>query len=256
MSAASAATGSQGTLTLSLKGTQLVDAAGAVLGQLVGVEIDLHGEGGGGTYGGGGGRGAVDVAGDSSSEALTPQGVQGVPKSDGESQTSMLDDPVNEVWAHYEQVFPNSRRKLDKRRRAVISKALTYRNVDECKGAITALSQSDFHQGKNDRHTAYNDIEYALGKKSDSPDAVIDRWLERAGATGDRTPVQAKLANVPQNLKHLVTDKMQKVRLMYRSPSHQPTVEAGRRAVEELRRFPGIEPIDEDGRFKGWRVYG
>lgn len=249
MQLASAKTGTIAVSTLSLQGDKLVDVSGTVQGKVVGLEIDVQGSEGG-TYGGGGEGSGVDV--DSQTERSTQlPGVKG-----GSEQTSMLEDPVTEVWAHYQQVIPNgNRRKLDARRKTCIRKALTVRSVDECKQAITALSRSDFHQGKNDRQTAYNDIEYALGKRTDSPDAVIDRWLERGGSLSERTPVQAKIAAVPDDAKHIVTDRMQKVRRMFTSPNHEPSVRAGQEAAEQLRKYPGIEAVaDEHNKFTGWVV--
>lgn len=235
---------------------ELVTREGTVVGSLAGVtfDFDLRNLG---AFLGGRGEGCSSSTTETSLEDNNPPAPQG-------EQTALLADPVTDVWSHYQEVIPNGeRRKLDTRRRRCIQKALKVRSVDKCKRAITELSKSRFHQGDNDRKTAYNDIEYALGKKSDSPDAVIDRWLERGGQTDDVTPVQRKLNELPPAVKRVVADRMQKVRLMYRSPTHEPTVRAGREAVEQLRRQPGIEPVEEidrnsplGGRFTGWRLVG
>lgn len=246
MWAASEATGAQPSTAVSLKGTQLVDINGKVLGQVVGLEIDLHdGGGAGGTYGGGGGGAS---SGRSTEKETEPQeGVQG----------ELLPSPVNEVWSHYQQVIPNGeRRKLDSRRRKCIQRALEVRTVDECQRAINALSRSAFHRGENDRKTSYLDIEYALGKRTDSPDAVIDRWLERSGGvTGELSPVETKLASLPEKNRRAVVDLMRGVRRgLFSSSQHQPVIDAGQRALDELRRCGFDVVTNPDGSFAGWKV--
>jgi hypothetical protein len=165
--------------------------------------------------------------------------------------------PVAEIWAHYQTVVPNAQRRvLDGRRRRIIEKALKVRTVEDCIGAITGLSRSDFHRGQNDRRKAYLDIEYALGLQSESPDKRIDDWLEKLGQRGSaHDAVQARLADIPQDRKHIVSTDIQRVKARFSRPQHEPTVRMGREAEAALREYPGIEVIEnEDGSFAGWRL--
>lgn len=192
-----------------------------------------------------------DSAGEPSTKpSEEPSSLEGV-------QGELLPSPVSEVWEHYQQVVPNAeRRKLDARRRRCIRRALDVRSVEQCKAAITALSRSSFHLGQNDRHTSYLDIEYALGRRSDSPDATIDRWLERSGgATGQLSPVEAKMLRLGERDRRRVADLMREARRgLFGSSQHQPVIEAGRRALAELRRLGFDVVTNPDGSFAGWKV--
>lgn len=236
--------------TMTLANGTLIDADGTVVGEIISLEIDVK-EGQGGTYGGG--LGSSDNGEASVLETTTqPEG-----SAEGNRQEAMLPDPVDEIWAHYQNVIPNGeRRKLDARRKTVIRRALKVRTVDDCKRAITGLSQSAFHQGQNDRQTAYNDVEYALGKKTDSPDAVIDRWLERTPTVANgRTTLRQLLGHITDAAaKQLVYEDVARVRRWYENPGHEPSIEAGQRSQTRLRGRPAtIEPVVEDGQLTGWQ---
>lgn len=249
MRRAAEVTGRPAALTLSLgAGGQLVDASGKVLGSLVGLEIDVpEGEGGEPTEGGAG-EAVVDVVsvleGSSSSE-----GLQGEP-------LSLMPTPEKEVWEHYvATVAGANRRVFDNRRKNLVKRALKVRSVDECKRAITALSLSTWHNGSNPQSKKYLDVEYALGKSSQSPDEIIDRWLEQIGDGHGPTAVDRKLAEMSEGRRLRVREDMNRVRRMYRQPEHDATVRNGRQSADRLREEYGIVAAeDENGHFVRWET--
>lgn len=214
---------------------------GSVIGSLASVTLDL----------------------DLSRLGVLARAVEPVPEAEAEQpvgeQQTMLPDPLAELWGHYQKVVPGGeRRKLDNRRRRIMQKALKVRPLNACKDAVTELSKSRFHLGENDRKTKYLDIEYALGKPTQSPDEVIDRWLERRSEAttpqGEANDVQRRLADVPQTEKAAVAENIRRVRAKFARPEHEPTVKLGSEAEEALRKYPAIEVVtDVQGRFQRWR---
>lgn len=67
--------------------------------------------------------------------------------------------PVHEVFDYWCRVMGKERAKLSGKRKAKITTRLKSYTVEEIKSAIDGCARSDFHMGKNDNGTAYNDIE-------------------------------------------------------------------------------------------------
>jgi hypothetical protein len=78
----------------------------------------------------------------------------------GIAHASFTDSPVNEVFEYWQQVMKKPTAKLDAKRAKSISSALGLGySVEDLKKAIDGCRKSEWHMGKNDRNTQYNDIE-------------------------------------------------------------------------------------------------
>lgn len=102
----------------------------------------------------------------------------------GRKKKNPLTPEIEEVWAHYVQVFNAGRQTLNEQRLRVIRQALKVRTVGECKRAIDGLRVSEHHNGgPNGTGTKYLDIRYALKGNSqagESPEARIDTMIDTA----------------------------------------------------------------------------
>ena len=71
-------------------------------------------------------------------------------------------DPVVVVFDHWRKVHGHPRAGLDKKRRAVIRRALATYSVDDLRACIDGYKHSPHHMGQNDRGTVFDAIELFL----------------------------------------------------------------------------------------------
>lgn len=68
--------------------------------------------------------------------------------------------PVQEVFGYWQAVMDHPQARLDtKRRRAIAARLKEGYTVEQLKAAITGCKASAWHQGQNDRHQVFDDIE-------------------------------------------------------------------------------------------------
>ena len=95
----------------------------------------------------------------------------------GDSNTSA----VESIFSWWQEVMNKPRARMDEKRRKAIAGRLRdgYTISDLC-DAIAGCATSDFHMGRNDRETKYNDLELIL-RDACHVDGFIDRWEEIQG---------------------------------------------------------------------------
>jgi hypothetical protein len=85
-------------------------------------------------------------------------------------------DGVFQVFEHWRQACGHQRAKLDPKRRRLIENALKLYSVADLQRAISGCAVSAWHQGVNDKHQKYNDLELILRDAKH-----IESFLERDG---------------------------------------------------------------------------
>jgi hypothetical protein len=186
---------------------------------------------------------SASVVGENSDEPQSSEGVA------GETQTALLPSPEKQVWDHYQATVAGAnRREFDSARRTCVRRALKVRTVEQCCEAINQLAASPFHNGQNEGGTKYLDIQYALGKKSESADARIDKWLERSGPSGSISSTgEAVLQTLPSDLRDIVQRRMRNVE---QALLEGRALSPDRDWLAKLKR--PITPVIEDGKLTGW----
>jgi GntR family transcriptional regulator len=177
--------------------------------------------------------------------------------TENEEQIALLPDASTEIWEHYRATIKNgNRRKLDDRRRRIIRKALGVRTVDECKRAIDGLAQSAFHNGANSDRKEYLDIEYALGKRSESPDARIDAMMVNANVANDKPSSADLLSHLSLAQRERAGQLMQRVARWSHNPKHRGLKEVAQDALSQLRQEPyciGFSPEGSENGSIAWQ---
>ncbi len=243
MNAAARALGHPPIATFRIDGHKLYDAEGQLVGHLSGVEFDLQSEALVGNLRRGESGGAVDV----------PQ-IEGQPLSqegsaEGPAQQALLDDPVREVWDHYQQALERPKAQLTPKVRRWISDALQAVGVDECKRAIDGLAASEHH-----RQGGYVGIEYALKpKERETIEGRIAMMAAKAptGANG-QTTVDSLVARLPSEVQTMVRSWITDVEVWLRSPEHRGLKATAEARLRELRDKAHMVPVIEDGRIVRW----
>jgi hypothetical protein len=159
----------------------LTNRDGTVVGTIDSISLHLKCPNCGHSWGG--------IGGEEVKASQSQRQVKDLPPTPNESeQATLLPSATTQVWQHYQATVADAnRRKLDSARTTCIKRALKVRTVDECCKAIDALAASSWHNGENPDHKRYLDIQYALGQKSESPDARIDKMTATL-ATVDGSP--------------------------------------------------------------------
>lgn len=258
MQSAAVATGAEPTRTLTLHAdAPLYDGEGQLVGRVVGVEIDLHGEPRG-TYGG-------ERSGSAVLESEAVEGSASVLEADAlgdgleEPKLFEVPDLVAEVFECYRTTVPGKERsKLTRQTRAIIARALEVRDVDIVKRAIRGLAGSEHH-----REGGWLALQYAIGKVKVSEDVGDRIDMMAAKAPGRSAPAGGpqKLADLlppglDQAVKDMVYGDVGRVRMAIGS-THQPTIEAGLAAQARLRGRPAqAEVVIEAGKIAGWLRVG
>lgn len=67
--------------------------------------------------------------------------------------------PVEAVFIHWKEICNHPKAVLDAKRRRAIQDRLKQFSVEDCKRAIEGCKASPWHQGANDRHKVFDDIE-------------------------------------------------------------------------------------------------
>jgi hypothetical protein len=130
---------------------------------------------------------------------VVPTPTSGTPDSDGPALSGPYVEPsrtakkpsrrdleIDEVWAHYQIVFPKKRVKLDPKLKRIISKALDVRELEICKEAVSGLAADRWCMGHEPR--PFDGIGYALSAiGKESIEERIDRMASQAG---ERIPGQ------------------------------------------------------------------
>jgi hypothetical protein len=83
------------------------------------------------------------------------------PKSPAVKLEEALSDDAFQVWEHWRQVL-HPKARLDSKRRKLIELRLRDYSVAELQAAIDGCAKSPHHQGQNDSHTRYDDLELIL----------------------------------------------------------------------------------------------
>jgi uncharacterized protein YdaU (DUF1376 family) len=88
--------------------------------------------------------------------------IQSNPIHKKEEELSVPSGDVVRVFDHWKTVHGKSRSKLDDKRKKLIRGALKIYPAETLCQSIDGYKRSEFHQGKNDRRTVYDDIEIML----------------------------------------------------------------------------------------------
>ena len=74
-------------------------------------------------------------------------------------KAALVDDAlIREVFDFWVETFSKKRPILDDNRRVFIGAAIHDYGLEECKNAILGCSMSDFHMGRNETGTVYNEL--------------------------------------------------------------------------------------------------
>lgn len=165
-------------------------------------------------------------------------------------QGALLPDPVEEVWAHYQQALDRPKAQLTPKVRKWIADAIKAVGVDDCKRAVSGLAASQYH-----RDNGYVGIEYALvPKKGQTIDSRVEMMAQKAGTAPTRpngpTTLSSLMAHVPSDRHWIIEGRADDVRR---------AISNGRRdegAEQFVRQHAKAEPVIEDGKMKGWRRVG
>ncbi|QKQ48508.1 hypothetical protein [Achromobacter denitrificans] len=125
---------------------------------------------------------------------LSADADRGAPADVQESPAAPKPDPVQEVFAYWQEVMNSPRSVLDDKRRKVIRGALKAgHSADDLRRAIRGCSKTPHNMGQNDRREKYNGIELIL-RSADQIDRFIanDPGADTPGAV-DRVSVVATL---------------------------------------------------------------
>ena len=179
------------------------------------------------------------------------------PKPNGnESEAKLFETPdlITEVHELYRTTVAGKQRsRLTPTTRHLIAKALDERDVETVKRAVRGLAHSDHH-----RDGGWTALKYAIGKvkRDETVGDRIDMMAAKAPTTSanGRAKLSELLVNVSPGVRDVMATRIRRVREMYAYPHHEPSVEMGREALEQLRKAPArIEPIIYDGRLTGWQ---
>lgn len=83
---------------------------------------------------------------------------------------------VESIFTWWQEVMNKPRARMDdKRRKAILGRLRDGYSVSDLCDAIAGCASSDFHMGKNDRYTKYNDIELIF-RDANHVDDFVERW--------------------------------------------------------------------------------
>lgn len=186
-----------------------------------------------------------------------PEGRTGKEPED-HAQGALLPDPVDEVWAHYQQALDRPKAQLTPKVRKWIADAIKSVGVEDSKLAISGLAASEYHR---DNH--YVGIEYALvPKRGQTIESRVEMMAGKVsdGKSSNAAPtVRELLANLPSGAHDGITTRMERARIYVESSPERRAadrymVETGMRELELLRTAPPyIEPVLSDGKVRGWQ---
>lgn len=110
-------------------------------------------------------------------------------KDNKDKKEKITSDDVAEVFEYWQSIMGKQKSKLvDKRERAIRARLKEGYTISDIKSAIDGCKNSEYHQGKNDRGTVYDDIE------------LICRDGTRIEFFINNKPQQSKpIANLPQS---------------------------------------------------------
>ena len=83
---------------------------------------------------------------------------------------------VESIFTWWQEVMGKPRARMDlKRRKAILARLRDGYSLSDLCDAVAGCACSDFHMGKNDRYTKYNDIELIF-RDAAHVDDFIERW--------------------------------------------------------------------------------
>ena len=169
-----------------------------------------------------------------------------------EAQTALLPSPMSEVWNHYQATIRGaSRRSFDPTRQTCIRRALRARTVDECIKAIDGLAASRWHNGDNPERKRYLDIQYALGRKTESPDERIDKMI--ALLSDDRPATSDVLARFSEETQESIYRMVNLISRSIANPDAEGLRDSAETYYRDLARV-GLRPTFDGVRLVGWET--
>lgn len=86
---------------------------------------------------------------------------------------------IDEIWEFWKKTMNHPKSKLDSKRKRRIVIAISRYSIEDLKKAIVGCRKSEFHMGKNDTGTVYDDIELIF-RDSAKIESFIDRGATNA----------------------------------------------------------------------------
>lgn len=125
---------------------------------------------------------------------LSANADQGAPADASESPEAPKHDPVQEVFAYWQEIMQSPRSVLDDKRRKAIKTALRNgHSAEDLRRAIRGCSKTPHNMGHNDRREKYNGIELILRSADQIDRFIANDTGEAPSARGDRVSVLAAL---------------------------------------------------------------